>query len=834
MNPIQSLLAKPPDLPVAAALADIANARENVVIAAPPGSGKTTLVPVVLAARLAGESNNTARCATTSPPTKVIVVQPRRVAARAAASRIAFLLGQQVGDLVGYRVRGQTQPGSAIEFITPGVLLRMLQSDPELPGVGAVIIDEIHERDLDTDLATAFILDIQDALRPDLRVIAMSATVDLERTATLLDAQIIDVPGALHEVGIYDDVGPAALSATRSGAIVVDRDFLDHAAGVVRRAREKHAGSILVFAPGVREIQELQARLGGMDCPVYPLHGQLSAAEQDRALAGGEDRIIISTSLAESSLTVPGVRVVVDLGLARVPRFDPNSGIGGLVTVHADRASLTQRAGRAGREAPGVAYRCLSAARAVEYGEPDIKIADLSDAMLQAGAWGAPGMEGLRLLDEPPVAARDAAMSTLAALGLTDASGEITELGRKVAELPVNAPHGRALLSAAPFVGADMAADVVALISSGQRVRGADLASGLRAGRRQGSGEWKREATRLRKIVHRAEQSTDTTASDRAGGVDRHYSFDDAIAVVVALAYPQWIARKRGGGYLLANGTGAILPEHSPLSGEEWLAIADLGRAQGRADAMIYAAVPLDAQLAQELGNHLLNETYELDVVDGKIRGRKITRLGAIEISAQPVKKITPELAGQAWRTHLVKNGVVALDWTRAAVALRERLAFLHHAVGQPWPDVSDAALLERVDEWLGDQFTSTRIDVLAGLRLLLPWPEAAQLDELAPERIKTPLGSAAVDYSGGQPVARMKLQEAFGWTRTPELAGVPIVLELLSPAQRPLARTADLASFWAGPYAQVRADMRGRYPKHPWPEDPTTATPTRRTKPRR
>ncbi|WP_255315571.1 ATP-dependent helicase HrpB [Trueperella pecoris] len=885
---VERLIAEPPDLPVAAGLATIAATPGNLVITAPPGSGKTTLVPPLMAALVRGDGLEHVAGAeglaglqalaraeagqADGPAPKVIVVQPRRVAARAAARRIASLIGEPVGGQVGFRVRGQTRPGSRIEMVTPGVMLRVLQRDPELAGVGALIIDEIHERDLDTDLVTAFALDVQETLRPDLRLVAMSATVAAERFAELLGGTVVDVPGAIHPVETIDAVGPRALGDFGYG-VAVSRNFLAHVARVVDDAvasRPSGRGSVLVFMPGVGEIEKMRALLGGAALPVYALHGSLPAREQDRVLAGGEDRIIVATSVAESSLTVPGVNTVVDSGLAREPRFDPRTGISGLVTVHASRARMTQRSGRAGRGGPGRAFRCLSFARAVEFSEPEILTGDVTDATLQAAAWGNPRMEGLRLLDHPSPASADAAQRTLAALGAvepggtvapggaaasgradsgrTSVPGTITRAGRILADLPLTPQLGRGLIEGARAVGVPTAAGVVALLSIGVRARGADLAAELRAAISRADREWSRETKRLEKIAtaalaaggagetNAAGGEGGLSASGKAPGSGRRReasTADEALAAVVALAYPTWIARRRGKGYVLAGGAGAVLPEGSPLAGEEWLAVAELGAAQGRADAVIRAAVPLTQDDALAYGSDMLTARVDTAVHGTKVTGRRIRSLGAIELGSEPVSLTRTEIA-QARAEEIARVGVGGLAWGEAATALRRRMAFLHEAVGEPWPDVSDEALAERVDEWLTPLLGAGQPDLLAGLRALLPWPEAARLDELAPERIPTPTGSARVDYSRHKPTARLKLQEAFGWVHTPTVAGVPVTLELLSPAQRPLAITEDLASFWAGPYAHVRAEMRGRYPRHPWPEDPLTAEPTRRAKPRK
>ncbi|GAA1552088.1 ATP-dependent helicase HrpB [Actinomadura kijaniata] len=818
-----------------AALAD----RGLAVLAAPPGTGKTTLVPLALAgltgpAGLAGED--------TGAPGRVVVLEPRRLAARAAARRMAWLLGEGVGGRVGVTVRGEHRPGTAVEVVTTGVLLRRLQDDPELAGVGTVILDECHERHLDADTALAFLLDARAALRPDLRIVAASATADTAPWAALLGggdgpAPVVETEAALHDVAVV--WAPPDRPLPPPHGMRVDPALLAHVAATVRRALAERDGDVLCFLPGVGEIARVAGALAGVDAEVLQVHGQAGPAAQDAVLAPGRRRrVVLATSVAESSLTVPGVRIVVDSGLAREPRTDHARGLGSLTTVRVSRAAAGQRAGRAGREAPGTVYRCWTAAeheRLAPRPRPEIELADLTAFALQAAAWGDPDARDLALLDAPPPAALRAARATLRAIGATGPDGRVTERGRALAQPGLHARLARARLDGARRVGARTAAEIVALLSEPPPPGAGDDLTAIWRTLRRGrpadahAARWRDETRRLTTAL------TATATAPPARGTG-----DDAAAgTVVALAFPERVARRRAEGrYLMASGTGGELAEGSALAGAraEWLAVAVADRPAGAASARIRQAVVIDEDTAREAASPLLEEAREVVWRDGDVVARQVERLGAVELAARPLRAPDPGAVAEALAEGLRQEGLGLLNWGPAAVALRERMAFCHRALGEPWPAVDDGALLAHAVDWVAGarrRAELARIDVAAALRGLLPWECASRLDEMAPERIRVPSGSQVrVDYSGEQPVLAVKLQELFGWDAAPRLAGgrVPVVVHLLSPAGRPAAVTADLASFWREGYRSVRAELRGRYPRHPWPEDPTQAAATRRT----
>ncbi|MER7938746.1 MULTISPECIES: ATP-dependent helicase HrpB [unclassified Streptomyces] len=811
-------------LPVRQALPGLDDAlagHGTAVLVAPPGTGKTTLVPLALAGLL--DEGRPAR--------RVVVAEPRRIAARAAARRMAWLLGEQVGRSVGYTVRGErvVGPRARVEVVTTGVLLQRLQRDPELSGVDVVVLDECHERHLDADTAAAFLWDVRETLRPELRLVAASATTDAQGWAGLLGgAPVVEADGVSYPVEVV--WAPPARPVRPPHGMRVDPALLTHVASVVRRALAERPGDVLCFLPGVGEIARVAGLLGDLgEVAVVQVHGRAPAAVQDAVLTPARRRrVVLATAVAESSLTVPGVRVVVDSGLAREPRVDHARGLSALATVRASRAAGRQRAGRAGREAPGAVYRCWSEAedaRLTAFPAPEIKVADLTAFALQSACWGDPGAAGLALLDRPPAGAMAAAREVLTAIGAVDAAGRATERGLRLARLGVHPRLGRALLD-----GPGGSAEVVALLSEEPpREYGDDLAGALRAARRGGdayAGRWPAEVRRLRA----GNQGTaDGTADDRTVGL------------VAALAFPERVAKADGGSYLMASGTRAELDAGSPLRGAPWLAVAVADRPVGAGHARVRLAAAVDEATARSAAAALYAREEEVRWAGGDVVARRVERLGAIELVVRPLRDADPALVRAALLDGLRQEGLGLLRWTPDAAVLRQRLAFLRLHLGEPWPDVGDEALSARADEWLEPELGRARrradlgrIDAGEGLRRLLPWAggEAGRLDELAPERIAVPSGSRIrVDYTHPErPVLAVKLQEMFGAQESPAVAGVPVLVHLLSPAGRPAAVTADLASFWRDGYRGVRAELRGRYPKHPWPEDPGTAEPTRHT----
>jgi ATP-dependent helicase HrpB len=834
-------------LPVDSALPDVKRALAGsgaAVLQAPPGAGKTTRVPLALldADWLAGR--------------RMIMLEPRRLAARAAATFMARSLGEAVGETVGYRVRMDSRvgPRTRIEVVTEGVLTRLLQDDPSLDGIGLVIFDEFHERSLNADLGLALCLEVRAALREDLRLLVMSATLDAEPVAALLgDAPLITSEGRSFPVHTrYQERPVAAAPGQRR-----EQALLPVVVRTVLRALEDEEGSVLVFLPGAGEIQRVQQMLESSlpkASPVLlaPLYGNLPQAAQDQAILpapAGVRKVVLATSIAETSLTIEGIRVVVDAGLSRVARFDPRSGMTRLETVRVSRASADQRRGRAGRLEPGVCYRCWTEGEQqglAAFSAPEIREADLASLALDLALWGEAEPSRLAWLDPPPAAAYAQAVDLLTRLGALDGSARITDHGRAMAALAAHPRLAHLLLRGRELGRGALACDIAALLSERDVIkpapgvrRPADLRLRLEALRGHASGADRNAVKRVQQLTRQWRRQLRIEAE----GGDM-----DAAGLLLALAYPDRIAQRRPGSeprYRLANGRGAVFAEHESLSSQPYVVVADLDA--GEREARIYLAAAVNEA---ELETHFADQIRTLESVrwDGReqaVLARRRRQLGELVLNDAPLAKPDPEQVSAALIEGVRDMGLACLPWRPELERWRERVKFLRRLEGEAgdWPDVSDAALLATLDTWLAPYLHGMsrrshleRLDLGAILRGLLDWRAQQRLDELAPTHYTVPTGSRLpIDYSGEQPVLAVRLQEMFGERDTPRIAGgrVPLLLHLLSPAHRPLAVTADLASFWAGAYQEVKKDMKGRYPKHVWPDDPLTAVPTRRAKPR-
>ncbi|MCR6630579.1 MAG: ATP-dependent helicase HrpB [Magnetospirillum sp.] len=827
-----------PVLPeIAAALA----AAPGLVLQAPPGAGKTTRVPLSLLGQdwLAGG--------------RVVMLEPRRLAARAAAARMAESLGEAVGQTVGYRIRFEAKVGrdTRIEVVTEGILTRMLQDDPSLPGVGLVIFDEFHERSLNADLGLALCLESQGALRDDLKLLVMSATLDGGPVAKLMG----DVPMVTSE-------GHAFPVETRFLARPEPRRFADGVAAAVGQAlRDEAEGDVLVFLPGAGEIRRVEALLGehpaACGVTLAPLYGDLPAEAQDRAIrkSGPGRKVVLATAIAETSLTIDGVRVVVDGGQMRQPRFDPTSGMTRLVTLAVSRASADQRRGRAGRTAPGVCYRLWSEAedRALQpFTAPEITEADLAPLALDLAQWGIADANSLAWLDAPPAASLAQARELLAELGALDGDGRITNHGRAMNRLAMHPRLAHMVLKARELGLGGLACDVAALLGerdvvkaergfrdSDVRLRldalreGAERHHGLTVDRgalarvRQAAKEWRRRL---------GLKPGEAMGEGRDAGI------------LLAFAYPDRIARRRPGGdarYALSGGRGAFFADPEPLSAEEWLVAAELDG--DRREARIFLAAALTkAEIEEHFGDGIqTTEAVEWDRREEVVQARRQRRLFALVLDEQKLDKAAPDRLAAAMVEGVRAMGLACLPWTDELMKLRERVAFLRrHDLDGNWPDMGDQALLDGLEEWLAPYLPGitrrahlARLDLTQAVRGLLEWEQARRLDELAPTHVTVPSGSRIpIDYSGETPVLAVRLQEMFACADTPRILGgrVPLLLHLLSPARRPVQVTQDLASFWANAYKAVKADLKGQYPKHWWPDDPMQAEPTARAKPRK
>ena len=842
---------RPAESPLAIALRAAFAAHRDAVLKAPPGAGKSTLVPLALL----GEPWMRDR--------KILLLEPRRVAARAIARRMASLLGEPVGATVGYRMRLDTKVSrdTRIEVITEGVLTRMLQSDPELGAVGCVIFDEFHERSLQADLGLALCLDARAALEGSFRVLVMSATLDGARVATLLDdAPIVDVPGREFPVEIvYAGRGAPLLP----GGIESPERLV---AQVVRRALGESSGDLLVFLPGageIRRVQSLLSDLAGPALQLLPLYGDLDAKEQDAALnpsAIGARRIVLATNIAETSVTIPGVTVVVDAGLARRSRFDPVTGMSRLEVTRISRAAADQRAGRAGRTAPGRCYRLWSEgsqASLAAYTNAEITEADLSPLALELAQWGNEGAKGLAWMDPPPTPMLEQARDLLQRLEALDEAGSITPLGREMAALPLHPRLAHMLLAARSHQALPLAAELAALLSErdllrqGGAQRDPDVRTRLEMLRGEAGARNVERHVRQRLRDNAAQFLRLAERATHAGkrGTEAHgaaANVDSATAgMLLALAFPDRIGKRRAEGtgrYLLANGRGAVFPAATGLAAQEYIVAVELDDRDR--EARIDLAAPFEAAGLKALygAQFAVEEQVEWDARSGAVLAQRQVRFGALVVEQKPLQSVPPEMAVAAMLAGVRQVGLDSLPWDDATRNLQSRLEFvrrLPHAPHAPWPASDDASLLHALDEWLPRWLANiTRREQLARLPLadaLLGRLSGAQrraLEELAPREIVVPSGSRIrVDYSGdGGPAIAVRLQEVFGLTATPRIGGgtVPVSFQLLSPAHRPVQITRDLAGFWKSSYAEVRKEMRGRYPKHHWPDDPLSAPPTR------
>ena len=815
-----------PELPVTAVLGRLLaalDARPNAVLVAPPGAGKTTLVPLALLdARWRGDG-------------RILLLEPRRLAARAAARRMASLVGEEPGGTVGFamRMESRTSAATRILVVTEGVLSRMILDDPQLPGIAAVIFDEYHERSLDGDFGLALALDVQSALRPDLRLLAMSATLDGARVAELMGgASVIASEGRSFPVELrYRERAPG---------VAVE----DATARAIRDALAEETGSVLAFLPGQGEINRTAERLADRlpaDVDLVPLYGQLDGKAQDAAIRPappGRRKVVLATSIAETSITIDGVRIVVDCGLSRLPKYEPATGLTRLETVRASRASADQRAGRAGRTQPGIAVRLWRAeqnAALPAFSPPEILEADLSGLVLDCAAFGVTDPATLSFLDPPPKPALAEARALLADLGAIDEGGRLTEAGRAMRglALPVRLAHMVAEAARDGHAG-DAALLAVLLTERGLGGDGADLERRLSRFR----GERSPRAVAARQLAERLARQASKRGTGSAGDAP-------SAGALLVHAFPDRVAMARGerGRFVLANGRGAMVDAADPLAGETFLVVADLqGKAQ---NARIAAAAPIvEADLRAALGDRVTRTTETaFDPARRAVRVRETARLGAILLSERMLPAPTGAEADRAIVAALKDHGLELLPWNRETTALRHRLAWLRKGLGEPWPDVSDAALAAALDDWLlpflSGQAAFDRIDagaVREGLMSLVPHDLQRRIATLAPTHFEAPTGNRLpIDYEGETPTLSIRVQELFGLDRHPTIAGgtVPLTLELLSPAHRPIQTTADLPRFWRGSWADVRADMRGRYPKHVWPEVPQQAEPTSRAKPR-
>ena len=826
-----------PSLPIDSALPELTaalRAQSAAVLVAPPGAGKTTRVPLVLAREAWARGK------------KILVLEPRRLAARAAAARMAATLGEAVGATVGYRVRFDSKVSRAtrIEVVTEGVFKRLVLDDPSLAGIAAIAFDEFHERALDADLGLALARDVQQGLREDLKLLVMSATLDGARVGKLLgSAPVIESSGRAFPV--------ETRYLGRDARAPIERQVAD----AVMRAVRGDAGSLLVFLPGAAEIRRTEAllreRLDDPALDIVPLYGALDADVQDRAIApapSGRRKVVLATSIAETSLTIEGVRVVVDCGLARVPRYEPDVGLTRLETVRVSRASADQRRGRACRTEPGVCYRLWDEPQTAALdpaNRPEILAADLSGFVLDLAYWGA-DPASLAFLDPPPAPALAEAKALLGELGAIDGDGRMTEEGRRLRNLPLPPRLARMVVDGAAAGAAALAAEIaVVLTERGLGGNDVDLGHRVDALRRDRSGRGRDAIAMARRWAQIAMSNLSRDEKLPAPPVNNRTTPNPSVGALLALAYPDRIAKNRGAGgtFLLANGRGANIDPASTLARESFLAVAEITgtAAQGR----IVLAAPLTlGQIETQFSDRIESRDEILfDETSGALRARGLRRLGAIALAEQPMKVVADERTARMLAEGIARLGIDRLPWTKALRQWRDRVMFLRRAEGAEWPDLSDVVLASTAADWLAPALAGKTAlsaldseNVAEAVQGLLPWNLRRRLETEAPTHFTAPSGSSVpIDYTADEgPKLAIRVQELFGLDRHPTIAAgrVPLVVELLSPAHRPVQVTRDLPGFWRGSYAAVKAEMKGRYPRHPWPDNPLAAVPTRRAKP--
>lgn len=815
-------------LPIDAVLDDLSRtleAHNAAVLVAPPGAGKTTRVPLALLD------------APWAKGKKIIVLEPRRIAARASADRMAKSLGERAGETVGYRVRfgSKISRATRIEVVTEGIFTRQILDDPELSGIAAVLFDEFHERSLDADMGLALARDAQTGLREDLRILVMSATLDGARVARLLgEAPVVESEGRAFPV--------ETRYLGRKADVPVERQMADAIASALRA----DAGSVLAFLPGAAEIRRTQNFLGervqDSSIEIVPLFGALDAAVQDRAISPapkGTRKVVLATSIAETSLTIEGVRIVVDSGLARVPRYEPDIGLTRLETVRVSRAAADQRRGRAGRTEPGVCYRLWDepqTASLAPYTQPEILSADLSSLVLDLAQWGVADPAALSFLDPPPQPAWKEAKSLLSELNALDADGRITSEGKSLRALALPPRLARMIVDSHRAGEGEAAAEIAAIIT--ERGLGGDSVD-LEHRRDQFRRDRSPRAASARDLARR--WASQVAASEKAATGEA----DLSAGLMLAYAFPDRVARNRGNGsFVLANGRGAAVEQTSSLARAPYIAIGEMTGTAASGRILLAAQISQD-EIEQHFAEHIESvEEISFDRGAMALRARRKRALHAITLSETTLAVSPSEDTARILADGLIAAGLDRLPWSKAAKQWRDRVMFLRKAEGDSWPDLSDDGLIARRDDWLVpalyDKIALKDIsagDLSDALMTMLPWEMRARLDREAPTHFEAPTGSVlAIDYEAEQgPTIAVRLQELFGLNTHPSIAAgkVPLVLELLSPAQRPVQVTRDLPGFWRGSYNAVRSDLRGRYPRHPWPEDPANALPTRRVKPR-